>query len=340
MNSEERIIQTLHRSETDRIPSFEWVIDRQVINAMRPGASEEGFIYQEDLDAVCVDLDYTREEIEPGLFRDEWGRVTRHSAEAHPYPLRGPISCMEELRRYEYPDPANPARYASLERSLSGNAGKKAVILHLNDVFSLPSRLMKFEDFMMCIVLDPKLARALVDLSVEANLAFAREARGRGVKIIYTGDDYAYNSGPMVSPAAFREIFFPGLKRVVAGYKELGLLVIKHTDGDIMPIIDMIVDAGFDCLDPIDPVAGMDLETVKERFGNRIAIKGNVDCANLLTFGSPEEVRRAAEYCILTGGRGGGYIFSSSNSIHSSVKPENYRAMLDTWIELRERRAG
>ena len=114
------------------------------------------------------------------------------------------------------------------------------------------------------------------------------------------------------------------------GYKELGLYVIKHTDGNLWPIIDMIVDSGIDCLDPIDPQAGMDLADVKAKYGDRIAVKGNVDCAELMTFGTPEETVEATKAALRKGMPGGGFICSSSNSIHSGVKPENYLALMQT----------
>ena len=97
-----------------------------------------------------------------------------------------------------------------------------------------------------------------------------------------------------------------------------------------MPLIDMIVDSGVDCLDPIDPTAGMDLAEIKSKYGERIALKGNVDCAQTLTFGSVEETIAEAKKCIQVAGPGGGYIFSSGNSIHSAVIPDNYIAMLET----------
>jgi uroporphyrinogen decarboxylase len=151
--------------------------------------------------------------------------------------------------------------------------------------------------------------------------------------MVYTGDDFAYNSGPIMSPGQFKDIFYPELKRVVSGYKELGLLVIKHTDGNIMPILDMIVDSGFDCLDPIDPIAGMDLAKVKSDYGDRICLKGNVDCSTTLSFKSVDEVIEETKKCLEIGMPGGGFILSSSNSIHSAVKPENYKAMLATLKE-------
>lgn len=330
MTSEERILRTLQHKEVDRIPTFEWIIDKKVINALSPGSTEEEFVYKMDLDAICVDLNYKSEEIEPGLFKDEWGMIKSYSEEAHSFPVSGPIKTLKDLEEYTPPDPHAPERYKTLEARLAEHSGKKAVVLHLNDVFSIPSRLMVFEEFLMSIVSEPKLVEGLIDISVETNLAMAKEAVQRGVKFVYTGDDYAYVNGPLMSPDTFRELFYPRLKRVMQGYKELGLYVIKHTDGFIMPLIDMIIDSGIDCLDPIDPIAGMDLSLVKEKYGSQVAIKGNVDCSHTLTFGTVDETIEESKKCIQIGSIGGGYIFSSSNSIHSSVKPDNYVAMLDT----------
>ena len=154
---------------------------------------------------------------------------------------------------------------------------------------------MGYENLLMAIAADPELVSALVDLSVKINLEMAREVVARGVKIVYTGDDYAGNVGPLMSPKHFRKLFYPGLCRVMGGYKELGLYVIKHTDGNLWRIIDMIVDSGIDCLDPIDPQAGMNLAEVKAKYGHRIALKGNVDCAQLMTFGTPDQVVEATK---------------------------------------------
>ncbi len=114
------------------------------------------------------------------------------------------------------------------------------------------------------------------------------------------------------------------------GYKELGLYVIKHTDGNIMSIIDTIVDSGIDCLDPIDPLVGMSIENIKNLYGDRIAIKGDVNCAKTFSFSSVEDTITETRVCLEAGMQDGGYILSSSNSIHSTVKPENFLAMVET----------
>ena len=331
LSSEERVLRALNRAEPDRVPHFEWVVDKKVRNALLPGCkSHNEFAAKMGLDAVISGPDYKRDQVAAGRWRTEWGYVVQDSEEEHGVEVEPPIQTMEDLNRYTPPDPRAPGRYESIEKALAEYGGKKAVIVHLNDVFSIPRNLMGYENLLMAIAGEPELVRALVDLSVEVNLALAREVASRGVKIVLTGDDYAGDTGPLMSPTHFQDLFAPSLRRVVGGFKSLGLMVIKHTDGMLWPLIDSIVDSGIDCLDPIDPLAGMDLGEVKRKFGSRIALKGNIDCAHLLTLGTPAQVEEATKEALRQGAPGGGYILSSSNSIHSSVKPENYMAMLKT----------
>ncbi|MEZ4768567.1 MAG: uroporphyrinogen decarboxylase family protein [Caldilineales bacterium] len=166
---------------------------------------------------------------------------------------------------------------------------------------------------------------------MDINLKMAKEVAHRGAQFVYTGDDIAWTKGPLMSPRHFRELLYPGFCRVMRGFKELGLVVIKHTDGNLWPILDMIVDAGIDCwiLSRPDRRHGYPGE-IKTAYGQRIALKGNVDCASLMSYGTPEETAEATKEALRKGMPGGGYILSSSNSIHSGVKPENYLAMVRT----------
>jgi uroporphyrinogen decarboxylase len=334
MTSEERILRVLQRMEPDRVPHFEWIVDRRVREALYPGCkSYTDFALQVGHDAIIVDLIYKKERVDAKRWRTEWGYVSQDTDEEHGVEVESPIKNMRDFECYVPPDPHIPERFAAVEEAVKNFSGQKAVIVHLNDVFSLPRYLMGMTGLIMAIVREPDLVKALVDMSVTINLELAKEVAARGVKIVYTGDDYAYNKGPLMSPKHFRELFYPGLCRVMGGSKELGLYVIKHTDGNIWPIIDMIIDSGIDCLDPIDPQAGMDLGEVKTKYSHRVALKGNVDCAQLMTFGTPQEVIEATKTTLRQGMPGGGFILSSSNSIHSGVKPENYVAMLQTLRE-------
>jgi len=255
--------------------------------------------------------------------------VVEKSEEEHVVPVEGPIKTMDDLRNYEPPDSHAPGRFDSLKKLVDRYKGQLAIGVHLNDVFSIPRALMGYQDFLMALAAEPELAHGVVDLSVELNIKYAKECARLGADFVMTGDDYSATEAPLMSPKVFREILYPGLKRVFGGFKEQGLMTIKHSDGNILPLLDMILDAKPDCLDPIDPMGGLDIGQMKRDYGDRFALKGNVDCAHTLTFGTMDEVVEETKNVIRAAGEGGGLIVSSSNSIHSKVKPGNYLAMFN-----------
>jgi uroporphyrinogen decarboxylase len=334
MTARDRVLAALRRDQPDRVPHFEWLVAPSVREALAPGCADQNdFAARMGHDAVLVDPDFRKERIGPARWRSEWGYEVEYGAEEHGVEVASPIRTRGDLARYAPPDPRAAGRYASLEKAVREFGGRLAVGVHLNDVFSIPRYLMGMEALLLAIAADPGLVAGLVDLSVEVNLAMAREVAARGADFVWTGDDYAGNAGPFMSPRHFETLFWPGLKRVAGGLRDLGLPFIKHCDGNIWPILDRMVDAGISCLDPLDPQGGMDLGAVKARYGGRIALKGNVDCAGVLALGTVAETVAATKAALRAGAPGGGYILSSSNSIHSAVRPGNYRAMLETLRE-------
>ncbi|GHV74418.1 uroporphyrinogen decarboxylase [Spirochaetia bacterium] len=335
MNSEERVMNALAHKPIDRVPTFEWEISRKLIEAMTPGADMAEFIERMDIDGIVVHQKYKKDFIDEVTYRDEWGVTKKITAEETDITADGPVKEPEDLEGYTPPDPCAPYRLDAVKEALDRFKGKRAVILHLNDVFSLPSRIMPFEEFLMAINTEPEMVDKLIGIVVDYNIKVAKRAWDLGLRIVMTGDDYCYTRGPMFSPKAFREIFFPWYKKVMRAYKDMGFMVIKHCDGDVMSLIDMIVDpeTGIDCYDPIEPAAGMQLSYFKEKYGKRICLKGNVDCAQTLTFGTVEDTIQETKECLRIGMPGYGYILSSSNSLHSEVKPDNYKALLDTLHE-------
>ena len=330
--SKRRIISALELDHLDRVPTFEWLIDQKVIDALEPGLDYITFS-EKYLDAICTDLDYESEDMGGGKIKNEWGGIQEYTGEIHPFPIDGVIHNRAEFEAYEPPRADKPGRYDTLKSLLDKFGDEKAVILHMNDVWSLPSRMMPFEDFLIMIMDDPDLVVDIVKRTVDAQIELAAGARKAGCEFLYTGDDVAYVNGPMISPSKFEELFFPELKRIIMAYRDLGFYVLKHTDGYMMPLLDFYKEAGIQLFDPVDPIAGMDLAVVKEKYGHDFAIKGNVNCATTLVSGSFDDVVAETKLCLEIGMPGGGYIISSSNTIHSSVRPENYKTMLDTIYE-------
>jgi uroporphyrinogen decarboxylase len=330
MTSAERVMTVLRREEPDRIPHFEWIIDKKVRQAICPGCTLEEFTVRMGLDALLTDPDFRTEQVAPNRYRNEWGIVVEKGTEQHSTVIGTVIQTLEDLNKYQPPDPYAPYRFDSLKKLVSRYKGQYAIGVHLNDVLSIPRNLMGFEQLMMAYCTEPELVSQLVEMSVDLNIKLAGEAARHGADFVFTGDDYSSGLAPLMSPATFRKLMYPGLKRVVKGFHDHGLPAIKHTDGNIMPLMDMILDAGFDCLDPIDPLGGMSIEKMKKDYSHCLALKGNVNCATTLVDGTTEDVVHETLNVIRTASAGGGLIVSSSNSIHSSVKPANYLAMLST----------
>jgi uroporphyrinogen decarboxylase len=333
MTSRERVIAALERREPDRVPLFEPIIDLKVIEGAMPGGTYEELC--EFLDDDCIGLnrsswDKSKMEFideEKGLFRDRWGVIRALGNEASPYPVGAAVKRYEDLKEWSPPDPADPTVYGHLPRLAEEYKGKKAIVFMGRDAFFNPAHVRGVEDFLADMILNPSFVHELIDMCLEYDLEVVRRAVEMGVDVIVFGDDYADKNTSFMSPKHFREFIFPRLKKAIRNAHDCGAYVIKHTDGNIWSIIDQIIEAGPDGLNPLEPVAGMDLGKVKQMYGDRVALVGNIDCGRLLSWGTPEEVRETVRQAIAVAGPGGGYMVSSSNSIHSSVKPENLVAM-------------
>ncbi len=144
--------------------------------------------------------------------------------------------------------------------------------------------------------------------------------------------DYCFNVNPFFSPGAFSVFVAPYLEKVINAYRSLGFCTIKHTDGNIMPIIDQIVDCGPDALHSLDPQAGVDLAEVKRLYGDRVALCGNVNCG-LLQTGTEEEVARDVRRALRDGMQGWGYIFCTSNCAYTGLPLERYELLNRIWWE-------
>jgi uroporphyrinogen decarboxylase len=330
MTSTERVLTVLKRQEPDRIPTFEWDIDPDFIKNLTGGGTYEDFIEQFDLDAVMCGPDYIKTPVDEDTLIDEWGvtRTKGHEAYAMAIDELAPIKDWADFEKWQPPDPYAPHRFNTLKRRVKRFKGKKAIFVQLRDVWSNPRDLLGYVQLFVDCVERPDLVSALIEKCINQSIQLAQIAAELGAEVVVTGDDIADNRNTMIAPQLWESLFMPHFRRWVRSVHDCGLYYWKHTDGNIMSVMDMLVDAGIDGIDPIDPLAKMDLATVKQRWGHRVAIKGNVDCAYLLMEGPEEEVIEATKNCIRIAGPGGGYACSSSNSIHSGVQPEYYLAML------------
>ena len=329
MNGKERILRALRRETPDAVPTFEWFIDVTVGRALVGSDDPLDVVERLDLDGVNVRPDYRKEFQDETTLVDEWQIRRQLTGDCLPALLDSPILDVTRHHRYQFPDPAAAHRFTSLERALQRCGDRRAVILNLRDGFSDMRDLLGYEESLMALLAEPRAFSELLERVVDYNLRLAEVARQRfGVQVLATTDDVANATGLLMRPNTYFEMVAPQFRRILQGYKDLGYLCIKHCDGKIDAVIDFWIECGIDCLDPIDPGAGYVMAGMTAKYGSQVCLKGNIDCTGALCSGTAEEVEEEVKQCLRGGAPGGGFILSSSNTIHRGVRPENYRAML------------
>jgi uroporphyrinogen decarboxylase len=335
----ERVLTALKRGEPDRVPHFERVAKR-VQDAILPGSTEEEFVEHLDLDGIRF-IDRTHswsyEIVDEGkrIKRDQWGGLVRYSTEDNPVPMSPAIQSEKDLDGYSVPDPDLAWRYEHLRRLVKRFKGERAIVVGVADIFALGRENMLGDvGYFRAMIKNPTLIERTHEIILEYQKRYMKNCAEAGVDIFWINGDWAMTEKPMVSREFTIRFLAPPLKEMVDYAHSLGIPVVKHTDGNIWPIWDVIVDTGIDGLHPIDPMAGMDIGEAKAKFGDKVCLCGNVSCAFSLVSGTLEEVRQETREVIHKAGRGGGLICMSSNTIHSGVKPENYVAMVKAIREL------
>ena len=341
MNSRERIVTTLEHRQPDRVPLGELWIDPGVVNAILPGANLNELVEHLDMDIVTVmTMIYGDHEVEwvdreKRMFCDKWGALQICPHDGVPVPGKPPrVETPEDLASYTPPDPADspvPAKIRKLKERYPN--GEKAIAV-VGESGWAPAVYLRggLENLLLDFALRPDFVKDLMKIGTDYYAQLFPMAIQAGADLCFLGDDYSDKNGPMMSPRQFDEIILPCDTKVVSAVKKAGGYVIKHTDGDIRKIMDGLVGTGLDCLGPLEPVPGMELDGILKRYPGKITVMGNIEI-DLLSRGSEEDVIRATKRSLATVSAIGSHIMSSANTIASSVKPENFLAMVRTTRE-------
>jgi len=151
-----------------------------------------------------------------------------------------------------------------------------------------------------------------------------------GILAGFLPDDIAFNSGPLLSPAWMREHYFPLLAQTIDAWHRKGIKVLFHSDGNLNSILDDLVEAGIDGLNPIEVLAGVDVAEIHRRYPH-LFMAGGIDVSQLLPFGSPAEVKDAVRRAL--DAAEGRIMIGSSTELNNDVPLENFLAMREAVFE-------
>jgi uroporphyrinogen decarboxylase len=279
----------------------------------------------------------------PGTLVDELGVTWRQISyaggfywEQATYPLAD--ATLADLDRYPWPDPDDPGRYEGLAEevealyrdtpyALMGDSGYKN---HWEVVFTL----LGMERALMAVVAEEEFIRGLLDRIAAIAMTVTRrflEIAGPYLSVIRTSDDLATQRGPMMSPATYRKMIQPYHRRFFASIKQYtDAKIFYHSCGNVVPLLDDLIEAGVEVLNPVQVAAFADPAAVKARYGDRLSFWGGIDTQWALPRGTAEEVRDEVRLRIRQFGLGGGFVAAAVHNIQPDVPPENILAMSRT----------
>jgi uroporphyrinogen decarboxylase len=182
----------------------------------------------------------------------------------------------------------------------------------------------------------PAFVEELLERITEIQVRLAQRFAALGVDGGYFGDDYGAQKHLLFSPRTWRELFKPRLARMFAVFRETGVPVILHSDGDIAEIVPDLVEIGLTTLNPVQPEV-LDHAWLKRTFGDRVSFYGGVSTQTVLPQGTPAEVRSAVETCVQTlAADGSGLVVAPSHRLTADMPMENVDALLAAFAALGE----
>ena len=185
--------------------------------------------------------------------------------------------------------------------------------------------------WLMACALRRDLIERLLDAEMTRTLKAVEAMAELGYRILWAGGDFADNHGPLYGPTVFRELQLPRLRAVTRRAEELGMKYVFRTDGNLWDIAeDFFERSGIHGYGEIDYGAGMFLDDLVPRYGDRLTFWGNIHCGGVLHAGTVQQVVDTVKHMIDVAAPGGGYIFGSSNVIMPNTPAPNVVAAFET----------
>jgi uroporphyrinogen decarboxylase len=335
----ENLKTVLYGGRGKRVPNIELVIDAEIKGSFlkKPvcGVRDEiEFRYQAGYDYAWISVGMVdpagtvnKEYVERNASRHFSGEDERTWAEEG----SGVIRSREDLAGFPWPDPERLDLSPFEEAAACIPPGMK-IIAVLGKIFTASWELLGFERFCELLYTEPAFIEELIERVGSLQVAVCERIAPLGVVgAVWTPDDIAFKTGPLLAPSWFRERLFPHYKKMAEICRGLDKPFIYHSDGDLSSMIDTIMDTGFCALHPVEPEA-MDIYDLRKRVGKNLCLLGNVRVDTLST-GTRDEIRALVRDRITRLGYEGAYCVGSSNSVPNYVPFENYLAMLEASAE-------
>ena len=339
MTSKERVLRNYHFQRVDRF-TIDFCAESKVYALLREhyGAADDLKL----MERLHVDFRYPKPNWIGFPLIDEQGRPTdyfgipRTGAGDFGYPLVHPLADVQTVAEVEaYPkwptaDMWDYDRYAEDCRSFEEYAVYGGAWAWF---FEAACELMGMDRFFLLIHDKPEVAHAILERAMafmERTSEIMFEKAGRYIDICFTGDDYGFQTGPMMSMHMFREWVQPYLQRIYNVGRRHGKLMMHHSCGSVARWIPTFIEMGLNILEPIQVgAAGMNPRDLAALYGGKLCFHGSIDTQHTLPFGAPEDVRREVRERVETFQPYGGFTIAPSQHLMTDIPVANIVTMYD-----------
>ncbi|MEI6157872.1 MAG: uroporphyrinogen decarboxylase family protein, partial [Atribacterota bacterium] len=253
------------------------------------------------------------------VYRDIWGMEAISTPFTYEV-IKKPIEKPEDMKTYRFPT-VDDFKYDNLRKWV--NESDFFVVCQIETGFFKINQFMGFDNYMFYLYEHRKELLDFTARFFDHVYHLAQRVIQEGVDCVWLSNDFAYNTGPFISPQDLWELDFSFMKEVVQKIHDLGKPAVLHACGNQSLTLDMLVETGIDGLHALQPTAGNDLTQIKNKYGNQLCLIGNLDISQLLPFGSPYEVNQAVKKIVQENGKKNGLVITTCNLLDQDIPVEN-----------------
>jgi len=345
MTARERYLAALNHREADRVPITDspWThtIKRWRSEGLPEDKSPAEYFGYDELLGQGADLSFqftheTLEETDTYTIRRDANGATRRTFKDHESTPELIDNTIKDRRSWQEHKPrlAWNDKRVDWEKALQTNraARERGAFICFSGVigYDRVQGFVRSDNLLMAIADDPAWVKDMFDTTADLVITACEEMMGRGFEFdaAFMFDDLGYRNATMFSPAAFRALEFPSQQRTYGFFHRKGLKTLLHSCGRVRALAPQLVEAGLDCLQPLEVKSGMDLVELKREFGEVLAFMGGID-VRAMANPDPAAIEREISTKIPVAKRGGGYIYHSDHSVPSNVSFAQYQRVME-----------
>lgn len=282
---------------------------------------------------IRIDISYPVKLDDARRIKFDWWGVGFDTKEEGYYVSLNPIECSENIEDYHWPDPNQERLFDEAAKVIKNDNGEHFITCNMGFcLFERAWALRGFQNFLLDMAVEPAFAEYLLERITEIQLVLIQHFISLGVDGGYFGDDYGSQKNLLFSPDTWRKMIKPRLSRMFAPFREAGLPIIMHSDGNIAEILPDLVDIGLTTLNPVQPEV-LSHAWLKKTFGTNLSYYGGISTQTVLPHGTLEEVELAVLNCKkILASEESGVILAPSHRMMSDIPLKNVEALRNSFM--------